>query len=102
MFLHFQLLLLLLSKEGKKERIIKLVLLLLLCHLYLEWITSIDHITFFHIFRPLELFRRCDARADKAAKELYHSWKNGHFSYSSIPVAMKDIVSCEPESWKVS
>ncbi|KAL3831933.1 hypothetical protein ACJMK2_023623 [Sinanodonta woodiana] len=49
---------------------------------------------------PTELFRRCDAQADEAAKKDIELWEKGEISLPQLKIPVKDIRFCEPEMWK--
>ena len=51
--------------------------------------------------RPNQLFRKCDSKADLAAKEDYELWMKGVIHFNLIDIPVKSIAECHPEFWKL-
>ncbi len=50
--------------------------------------------------RPHQLFRKCDAKSDFAAKEDFDSWMKGVINFNVIEIPVKNVANCNPEVWK--
>ncbi|XP_067139250.1 reversion-inducing cysteine-rich protein with Kazal motifs-like [Centruroides vittatus] len=54
-------------------------------------------------YRPTELFRSCDVRADQAAYHDVELWKGGIIQIPRMPqikIPVLDISECQPDKWK--
>ncbi|XP_042894920.1 reversion-inducing cysteine-rich protein with Kazal motifs [Parasteatoda tepidariorum] len=51
-------------------------------------------------FRPTELFRSCDQRADKAAQHDIEHWENGIIHLPMMEIPVLKISRCHSEVWK--
>ncbi|XP_074644432.1 reversion-inducing cysteine-rich protein with Kazal motifs-like [Tubulanus polymorphus] len=50
--------------------------------------------------RPTELFRSCNAQADKEARNTAAMWQMGSIALPQIHVPALDVKKCKPELWK--
>ncbi|XP_033097342.1 reversion-inducing cysteine-rich protein with Kazal motifs-like [Anneissia japonica] len=50
--------------------------------------------------RPTELFRSCNAHADRSAREDMNTWMEGLIKMPHMSISVQNIRDCEPEKWK--
>ena len=53
------------------------------------------------VFRPLELFRRCNSFGDSSASRLHTFFSNSIVPVSNYSLIFKDLRTCQPEMFKV-
>ncbi|XP_013784670.2 reversion-inducing cysteine-rich protein with Kazal motifs-like, partial [Limulus polyphemus] len=51
-------------------------------------------------YRPTQLFRSCEVRADRAARSDVELWREGVIRLPLLDVPVLDISTCYPETWK--
>ncbi|XP_022238153.1 reversion-inducing cysteine-rich protein with Kazal motifs-like [Limulus polyphemus] len=51
-------------------------------------------------YRPIQLFRSCEVRADRAARSDVELWRAGVIHLPVMDVPVLDISTCYPETWK--
>ncbi|XP_071966261.1 reversion-inducing cysteine-rich protein with Kazal motifs-like [Antedon mediterranea] len=50
--------------------------------------------------RPTELFRSCNAHADRSAREDMNNWMGGTILMPHMTLSVQNIRDCQPEMWK--
>lgn len=66
---------------------------------FVNWVQAcIIYIVF--VFRPIELFRSCNAQSDQGAMNDMKLWEKGSIKMPFMNIPVLDIRKCHPEMWK--